>query len=73
MSDQNGNSKQYRRVCVMRAGYAVVQADTDEQAIEAAADLPSSAFDWEPMDYDMIREAATVVDTFTQDDDTAHP
>ena len=56
-------SKQRRRVCVMRAGYAVVPGDTDEEALENAKTLKEDDFDWEPVNSVMIAEEAEVTET----------
>lgn len=55
-------SQEYRRVCVTRCGYAIVPGNTDEEAINNAAALDESSFDWEPMDADMIRDTVSVVE-----------
>ena len=54
--------KTLKRVCIRRCGYAVVPADTDEEAIAGAASLGEHAFDWEPVDADMIRETCEIVE-----------
>ncbi len=52
----------YRRICLKRTGYAIVPGDTDEEALENAARLSASDFDWEPVDGDLIREEAEVIE-----------
>lgn len=55
-------NKQYRRVCITRAGYAVVPGDTDEEAVENAKKLGENGFDWEPVDAVMIGDEAEVLE-----------
>ena len=52
-----------RRICVMRAGYAVVPGNSDEEALENAKNLKEDDFDWEPVNSDMIEAEAEVVET----------
>lgn len=56
------DTKQYRRVCITRAGYAVVPGDTDEEAIENAKKLKEGDFDWEPVEPGMIEDEAQVLE-----------
>lgn len=58
------NKGQYRRISILRAGYAVVPADSDEEAIAyAAKNLSESDFDWERVDNDLILNTAEVMET----------
>lgn len=57
-----GTVQQYRRICVRRFGYAIVPGNTDEEAIENAANLRSGDFDWEPVTPDLIREEGEVIE-----------
>lgn len=38
-----------KRICVYRAGYAIVPGETNEEAFEAAQKLTKEDFDWEPV------------------------
>lgn len=59
MPDEN-KKKQYRRVCITRSGYAIVPGDTDEEALENAAKLSQSDFDWESVDSNLIKDGEIV-------------
>lgn len=60
MPDENSKQKQYRRVCITRSGYAIVPGDTDEEALENAAKLNESDFDWERVNNDLIKDGEIV-------------
>lgn len=61
-------NKQLRRVCITRAGYAVIPANSDEKALEKAKTLNVSDFDWEPVNANMIAGSATVVGAWSDTD-----
>lgn len=52
----------HRRVCVMRAGYAVVPGTTDEEALENAKKLKADDFEWEPVTPELVETDAEVVE-----------
>lgn len=54
-----------KRICVYRAGYAVVPGDTDAEALAAVQKLSTGDFDWEPVRD--ILESAEVVDDLGPD------
>lgn len=60
---KTSDKQQYRRICIQRSGYAIVPANSDEEAIAYAAEnLTKSDFDWEPVNKDMIEAGAIVVE-----------
>ena len=50
----------YMRIMVQRQGYAIVKADTEEQALEAAMSLSENDFDWESVDGNVLADAEVV-------------
>lgn len=57
----------YRRICIAKNGYAVVPGASDQEAIENAAALANSDFDWEPVTGELIRDEAQVIDVLDED------
>lgn len=64
------HNKQYRRICIQRSGYALIQADTDEEAIAAAKQLSEHDFDWEPVNANFIEDTMEIVETIGPAGDT---
>ena len=58
-----------KRICIQRFGYAIVEAATDEEALEKAKELSFDDFDWEN-DEQGVLEAAEVVDDVDEDEET---
>ena len=52
--------KEYRRICVSRNGYAMVEASSDDEALSKAASMQEDDFDWEPVDQDLLLSAEVV-------------
>lgn len=50
-----------KRICVYRAGYAIVPGDTDAEALAAVQKLSAGDFDWEPV-RDILESAEVVAD-----------
>ena len=47
----------YMRIMVQRQGYAIVKADTEEQALEAAMSLSENDCVWESVDGNVLADA----------------
>lgn len=54
--------KEYRRVSIQLTGYITVPAETDEEALEMASNMPKNQWDWEPMTKDLVLESGEVVE-----------
>lgn len=51
------------RVCVVKYGYAIIEADNEEEAIEIAEDAEDRFFDWSDFG------EAEIVEEFEDDED----
>lgn len=56
-----------KRVMVVKYGYAVVEAETDAEAVEKAENMSDSEFDWS--DFDDAQVVDDDVDDLNQDKD----
>lgn len=56
-----------KRVMVVKYGYAVVEAETDAEAVEKAENMSDSEFDWS--DFDDTQVVDDDVDDLNQDKD----